>query len=320
MAQRLLETTEGVRLAALVACWLCRLGASPAPRRERMASLTPDAYLCSQDLPPMWLEHYPFRDENRMMEIVFLNKDDLGSTRLRHCKLAMLAFYLMHSGRVDSLEFLAERFGVDRPRAKLWQGVFAVDLCLLEDDFGTDGVIQFAAQSLRDSVHELGAMLPFDTMMKLVTLGCGADVRSMFVRHLSAYLDAHSCPVSVARQGVLFCLVSRDVPAGLMVVRKTLRKLHATTDGMLLLHHLYDQCLGNSLLEDLVMQDLTGMEEAVFVDWAGAKRDDPECSLYLALYFFRQSRPETAKALYLLSAETMRQSTHQAPRHPLLPP
>ena len=166
-----------------------------------------------------------------------------------------------------------------------------------------DDAIHFVAQSQKTPSTNSG-----DASVRHDDEACGVGLqcrRQEHVRPAPVFLSrgVYSCPV--ARQGVLFCL------AGLMVVCETLRNPHAMADVILLPHHLFDQCLESSLPEDLVVQDLTGMEEVVFVDWAGEERRS-ECGLYLVLYFFRQPRLESARKLYLPSAETVRQSTNRA--------
>lgn len=309
--ERLLNTTRGLKLAGLVACWYQSGEGMTVESNRNPTALPSDCYLASQGLPPLWLEHYPFHDEVRMLEIVFLNKDDLGNSDLKYSKLALLGFYLLHMGQVENLEFLTRWFGIEPAMTKLWQGLFLVDLCSFDRYFQKRVVVQMAVESLQDSTAQLNRPLPLETLMKLQSFGCAVEAKQMFLANLQTYLLRLSNPVAVARQGLSFCLSAGDVTSGLSVVRAAYRSFRGMSEGIFLLRHVFDQILGAGRLEDLIMQDLTGMEEAVFIDWAGNKRDDPECSLYLTLYFLRKSKIDSARQLYKLNKDNTEQSIHK---------
>lgn len=315
VVQNLILTTHGIELVLFVARWL-RFEDRPSFRADVVPGMPNDGYLATQSLPPLWFEHYPFQDDAKMMEIVFLNREDIGNGDLRFSRLAMLGFYLLQSGRVASLDFLVHTFGLNPARTALWEGLFLVDLCVFDRFFQTPEAVKKAATALKAASSELDQPLPIETLVKLHNLGCKNEAKEMYVNHLEAYFNVLPNPFSVARQGVTFCLAVGDVASGLKVVRTTLPRLRGAIDRFCLLYHFFDQILGNVKLEDLILQDLTGLEEAAFIDWAGNKRDDPECSLYLTLYFLRQSKTENARSLFQLNKDKIENSMHKVSFHP----
>jgi len=277
-----------------------------------MHNLPSDGYLAAQNLPPLWIEQYPFEDPSKMIEVLFLNKDVVSREELKLSKLAVLGFYILQRGVKSSLQFLNEDFHLHPQLVSLWEGLFLIDLASSDDNFHDHRLRVQAVDALKltSNISEAQA-IPIETLNKMQSMGFSSDAKELFMKHKTTYFETFDNVLALGRQGLTFCLSSGDLLSGIEICREVLTRVPQLTDGIPLIQSYFDQILGNGRLQDLVLMNFTPFEERLFLDWAGNKRNDPECSLYLTLYFLRRSDVESAQKLYKLNRTVLDQSTHR---------
>eukprot|EP00210_Caulerpa_lentillifera_P006219 g5940.t1 len=312
LVSRLIQTTQGIQLAAQVAVWNLKEGRCLHGDFQSTHNLPPDGYLASQNLPPLWIEQYPFEDPSKAVELIFLNKDVVAREELKLSKLAIFGFYVLQSGVKTTLGFLSADFHLHPQLVSLWEGLFLLDLASFDDHFQNNSLQRQAVESLMEaSSFSMTQAIPIETLCKMQSMGFSSDAKQLFMKHKEKYFDTFDSTLPLARQGLAFCLSSGDLISGLEICREVLTRVTEINKGIPLLLNYFDQILGNGKLQELVLMNFSPLEERLFIDWAGNKKNDPECSLYLTLYFLRKSDVESAQKLYTLHRTVLDKSTHK---------